>query len=70
TYQRVWQGLSESAVFGAEAQHVIAQVRRSLDDADTIATYQRVWQGLSESAVFGAEAQHVIAQVRRSLDVR
>ncbi|MDX2728388.1 helix-turn-helix transcriptional regulator [Streptomyces sp. PA03-2a] len=31
TYQRVWQGLSESAVFGAEAQHVIAQVRRSLD---------------------------------------
>jgi hypothetical protein len=31
TYQRVWQGLSESAVFGAEAQHVIAQARRSLD---------------------------------------
>ncbi|WP_436846879.1 hypothetical protein [Streptomyces atratus] len=31
TYQRVWQGLSESAVFGAETQHVIAQARRSLD---------------------------------------
>nr|WP_323180737.1 Scr1 family TA system antitoxin-like transcriptional regulator [Streptomyces atratus] len=31
TYQRVWQALSESAVFGAEAQHVIAQARRSLD---------------------------------------
>ncbi|WP_413753553.1 helix-turn-helix transcriptional regulator [Streptomyces sp. R-74717] len=31
TYQRVWQALSESAVFGAEAQHAIAQARRSLD---------------------------------------
>ncbi|MFI9036030.1 helix-turn-helix domain-containing protein [Streptomyces sp. NPDC053726] len=31
TYQRVWQALSESAVFGAEAQHVIAQARRCLD---------------------------------------
>ncbi|GGT10522.1 hypothetical protein GCM10010207_06410 [Streptomyces atratus] len=30
TYQRVWQALSESAVFGAGAQHVIAQARRSL----------------------------------------
>ncbi|MFJ7197404.1 MULTISPECIES: helix-turn-helix domain-containing protein [unclassified Streptomyces] len=30
TYQRVWQTLSESAVFGAEAQHVIAQARRSI----------------------------------------
>ncbi|MFF4080898.1 helix-turn-helix domain-containing protein [Streptomyces sp. NPDC001777] len=30
TYQRVWQALSESAVFGTEAQRVIAQVRRSL----------------------------------------
>jgi transcriptional regulator with XRE-family HTH domain len=30
TYQRVWQALSEAAVFGTEAQHVIAQARRSL----------------------------------------
>ncbi|MEW2631866.1 helix-turn-helix transcriptional regulator [Streptomyces sp. NPDC048389] len=29
TYQRVWRSLKESAVFGAEAQHVIAQVRRA-----------------------------------------
>ncbi|WP_406406101.1 hypothetical protein [Streptomyces sp. NBC_01643] len=31
TYQLVGQALSKSAVLGAEAQHVIAQVRRSLD---------------------------------------
>ncbi|SCF97364.1 hypothetical protein GA0115254_1284123 [Streptomyces sp. Ncost-T10-10d] len=31
TYRWVWRALSESAVFGAEAQHVIAQARRSLD---------------------------------------
>ncbi len=31
TYQRVWQALSESAVFGAETQHVIARARGSLD---------------------------------------
>lgn len=31
TYQRVWQGLSKSAVFGAEAQHAITRARGSLD---------------------------------------
>lgn len=30
TYQRVWWALSEAAMFGTEAQHVIAQARRSL----------------------------------------
>ncbi|WP_442817693.1 hypothetical protein [Streptomyces sp. NBC_01591] len=31
TYQRVWQALSESAVFGADALPAIAQARRSID---------------------------------------
>ncbi|WP_323180172.1 hypothetical protein [Streptomyces sp. NBC_01363] len=31
TYQRAWRALSESAVYGTEAQHVIVQARRSFD---------------------------------------
>ncbi|MBT2364360.1 hypothetical protein J7E88_03195 [Streptomyces sp. ISL-10] len=30
TYTRVWQTLRESAVFGADAQAIVAQARRSL----------------------------------------
>ncbi len=29
-YRRVWESLRESAVFGAEAQHVIARARQAL----------------------------------------
>lgn len=29
-YRRVWESLCESAVFGAEAQHVIARARQAM----------------------------------------